>query len=446
MMKRLTIFFLYIAILFGTVTSTTAAELMLHWRFDSPYAFGAIEPDASGRSIDGISTWARTRAGGGMRYAPGQGVFGGAGLLWGGEPGALHGVRGSMQSLAPMKLGEQWTVSLWVNPSRDVNRYEDVLSFVQKIEGQWVTLFSMGQHSGRLRADFRLEGNSRTYQFFDNDTRLSADRWSHLLLVCGEEEISFYLNGKKASEVATTTWDPETEFFVRLSGRNGGPHNRLYGLYDDLRIYDAALGSDQITDLADPSSDFYLNEKLPPVANAGLGYTAWLEEGVGGLREATIQMQGGLQLQGQGGGETDYKWALVKQPDGAKGIFADPSNPETTFTTNRAGAYHFMLTVSNSAGSDIATASGAVFIRDHGPARPNLFVRKPEDVILLDHAEPPHPQRAASLEGKKLPLLAYWNFDSIESGTVVSTGVESRELKSIRPRPRPQTRADMVAD
>ncbi len=420
---------LFIALLLGTVQLSAADELLLHWRFDSPYEFGAIEPDASGHNVDGISTWARTRAGGGMRYAPDQGVFGGAGLLGTGKPGALHGVRGSMQALTPMKLGEEWTVSVWVKPSRDVNRYGDILSFVQKKGDEWVSFFSMGQHAGRLRVNFNLEGKDKLYQFFDQDTRLPADQWSHLLFVCGKKEMSLYLNGKKAVQAATTKWDPTTEFFVRLSGRTGGPHNRLYGLYDDLRIYGGPLNPGQAADVANIDSEFYRNEKLPPVADAGLGYTAWLEEG--GLfsrANACIKMQGGELRPGRNGGPSSYQWEVVKQPKGAKGKFGDTSDPGTTFTTDKTGAYEFKLTVSNAGGSHSATAKGAVFVRDKGPDQPKLFSRKPEDIILLSHVEPPHPQRAAALKGKKLSLVAHWTFDSIDNGVATGSGPNSRNL------------------
>ncbi len=421
-MNKTTKYLLFIALLLGADQPTEAGNLLLHWRFDSTYEFGAIEPDASGQSVDGISTWARIRAGGGLRYAPSQGVFGGAGLLGGGEPGALHGVRGSMQSLTPMKLGRQWAVSLWVKPSRDIYRYYDILSFVQKKEGKWVPVFSLGQH-GRLRANFNLDGKEKLYQFFGKDTKLPADRWSHLLFVCGKEEMSFYLDGEKKSQAATTQWDPKAEFFVRLSGRTGGPHNRLYGLYDDLRIYNGALAHDLARNLANSRSDFYKNEKLPAVADAGLGYTAWLK----GSR-AEIKMQGGQLLSGRNGGATVYKWEIVKQPKGAKGKFADSSDPVTTFTTNKAGAYEFKLTASNAGGSDSALANAAVFVRDKGPARAKLFTRKPEDILLLNHVEPPHPKRAAALKGKKLPLIAHWTFDDIKGNIVRGAGPKAKDI------------------
>jgi len=421
---------LVVLIVLSAASLPAAAEdLRLHWRFDWPCAFGAVEPDASGRSVDGISTWARTRAGGGMRYAPGQGVFGGAGQLGAGKPGALHGVRGSMQSLTPMKLGEEWTVSLWVKPSRDITRYYDIVSFVQKQQDQWVSLFSLGQH-GRLRANLALDGKDTLYQFFGKDTKLPAGRWSHLLFVCHRDKVSFCLNGKTESQASAPRWDAKTEFFVRLSGRTGGPHNRLYGLYDDLRIYNGALDSEQARDLADAKSDFYTNEKQPPVADAGLGYTAWLDEGGPASKAGVkIRMQGRELLPGRNGGKTTYTWEVVKQPEGAKGTFADPTDPETTFATDKAGPYVFKLTARNDGGSDSATANGAVFVRDRGPARPKLFARKPEDVLLLNHVEPPHPKRAAALKGKTLPLVAHWTFDTIDNDTAKAAGAKPREVK-----------------
>ncbi len=119
----------------------------------------------------------------------------------------------------------------------------------------------------------------------------------------------------------------------------------------------------------------------------------------------------------------------VDRAKGAKSNFADPSDPETTFTTNKAGAYEFKLTASNAGGSHSAIAKGAVFVPDKGPAQPKIFSRMPEDVLLLSHVEPPHPQRAAALTGKRLPLVAHWTFDKIDNGTANATGSEPKALK-----------------
>jgi len=140
-------------------------------------------------------------------------------------------------------------------------------------------------------------------------------------------------------------------------------------------------------------------------------------------------MQGGELELGRNGGATVYRWEIVKQPGGAKGQFADPCDPETTFTTDKAGAYEFRLTATGAGGNDSAIARGAVFVRDKGPAQPKLFTRKPEDVLLLNHVEPPHPQRAAALKGKELPLVAHWTFDDIDNDTATANGLKPKDLK-----------------
>ena len=51
-------------------------DLLLYWRFDSPYRYGFAEPDSSGHSHDGLLVWARTRGGGGGEYVPEAGKDG----------------------------------------------------------------------------------------------------------------------------------------------------------------------------------------------------------------------------------------------------------------------------------------------------------------------------------------------------------------------------------
>ena len=65
-----------------------AENMLLNWKFDSSYGFGAFEYDASGNNNDGVVVWNRVGYYGGLSWKPEGGFIGGAGCL-------AKGVRGN---------------------------------------------------------------------------------------------------------------------------------------------------------------------------------------------------------------------------------------------------------------------------------------------------------------------------------------------------------------
>jgi hypothetical protein len=386
-------------------------DLLLHWRFDSPYQFGFVEPDGSGHSNDGLLVWARTRGGGGGEYVPEAGVFGGAGIV---RP------RGAFFSRVPFKLPEEWTLAFWVKPADQIDRTDTIITFTDVSREK--TRFNLGNRGNRFSISTDVDG-SKGGGRFDTNNAYSLDDWHHVAVAYSKDRLAFYLNGKGYVVSHKLPWKLDKEVCLQLAGRRGGPHNRFTGLYDDVRIYGGILDKEAIAALADAASEFYANEGLPPVADPGVGYSAWLGE-----KGAVMTLDGGCRFPGQNGGTVGYQWEVVSAPDGARWKLADSAEPASRLAVTKAGAYELRLTVTNNLGRDSALVKAVVFDRDLGPqGGTTLFEREPWSVLGIEDLEPSRPERVAACKGPIAPL-AYWTFDETEGTTAKGTGPKGRSV------------------
>lgn len=359
---------------------TQATDLVLHWRFDSPYAFGAIEPDCSGNSNDGLLVWARTRAAGGGEYAPGEGVFDGAGVVRG---------RGAFFSKAPLTLPDTWTLALWIKPADTIARCDTIITLTDPARKE--ALFSLGNRDQRFSY---LSGGG------DAKGAYALDRWQHIAIVCAADGTALYLDGTRISSGKTLPELAGRQVCLQLAGWRGRPHNRFTGLYDEVRLYDGPLDQASVAGLADPLAA----PAVSAVADPGVGYTAWLEErkflGFRRGKKATLQLDGAARFPV----ETNYRWDVVAQPDGAVAEFADASDPKTKLTVDKAGTYRLRLT----AGSDSALVQAVLFEHDASPPG-KQFEREPRSVLSIADVEPARPERIP--QPAPIAPTAYWSFD-----------------------------------
>ncbi len=415
-MNRKIPLFVFVSLVLGATPPAADDDLLLHWRFDSPFSYGYVEPDASGRSHDGLLVWGRIRGEGGGEYVPGAGVFGGAGTVRG---------RGSLFSMEPFTLPGEWTLSFWAKPADQIGRTDTLITFTDP--SRETARFNLGNRGGQFSFSTDLDGRKDGGRF-DTGDAYSLDAWHHMVLVYGKDKVAFHLNGRKYESSHKLPWKPEARICLRLGGSRGGAHNRFTGLYDDVRVYGRVLDDAQIRDMADAKSEFYGKEALPPVAHAGIGYTAWLEEtkraSFEGGRTATIDLAGGTRFPGQNGGEIRYRWEVVSRPAGANAELEDPARPDTRLFVDRAGAYRLRLTARNAAGSDSALVHAAVFVKDRGPGRPaRLFQREPWSLLGVDKFEPERQERVDACKGLLAPV-AHWSFD--ETGGTAARGTGPR--------------------
>jgi hypothetical protein len=384
---------------------------VVHWRFDHPHSYGDMEVDASGHNNDGIVRWDKIRSVGGLQWSPNAGMHGGAG----------HGGAGCLQSHQPITLPQEWSLSLWVAFDKDVSGMH-LVSMQQAGKKKPSTVFTLGYGKKKqLVAEINI-GDKITSAVFPAGIKPIKGEWTHLAVVVGEQGVDCYINGHKQSSSTTIDWDSQQQLLLNVSAQLGQRQHRFKGgRFDELRLFARPLRDEEVFRLAD--KDFYATEAVRPVADAGLGYTAFLDAG-----KATIKMQGREMQSGQNAGATRYKWELLKQPKGANGRFADAHQPDTTFSASKAGDYEFKLTLSNAAGSDSAVAKGAFFVRDRAPSNAKLYERNDHEHLRSFGFEAPNAKRAAALVGKSMPLIAHWTFDEGKGPSVSGRGPRGERL------------------
>jgi hypothetical protein len=115
-----------------------------------------------------------------------------------------------------------------------------------------------GNNSGRQRVEFRLDGGRLRVEHGSGnkrgDTTVNDNRWHHVALVVPEggdiESTIFYLDGafEPQREISNPSnkFNLTSNFDVQIGRRYDTNGRLLFGLLDDLRIYDKALTQDEI--------------------------------------------------------------------------------------------------------------------------------------------------------------------------------------------------------
>ncbi|AQT67157.1 Alpha-amylase/pullulanase [Anaerohalosphaera lusitana] len=133
--------------------------------------------------------------------------------------------------------------------------------------GEYV--FNMGS-DGTL--GFMIYGNS-AYQFsFSSTATVNDGEWHHVVAVRDGTDGYIYVDAGTPATASGTVRDLASNIGVGI-GADIRDNNRYFnGLMDDVRIYDKALSSSEITDLHDAFTGG--GDTTPPAAPTGLGATA----------------------------------------------------------------------------------------------------------------------------------------------------------------------------
>jgi hypothetical protein len=115
-----------------------------------------------------------------------------------------------------------------------------------------------GNNSGRQRVEFRLEGGRLRVEhgsgYKRGDNTVNDNQWHHVAMVVPQEgdieSTIFYIDGavdpQREISNPTNKYNLVSNFDVQIGRRYDTNGRNLYGLLDDLRIYDKALTQDEI--------------------------------------------------------------------------------------------------------------------------------------------------------------------------------------------------------
>lgn len=119
--------------------------------------------------------------------------------------------------------------------------------------------------------EFRWRNGSETFR---SNARLGLGGWVHIALVFKPGEQRFYFNGSLDSNVGNNTLGLQNDAsFLYLGSDEGGGFNQLYGLMDEVRIYDAALPISSIQAIMQETTPCEIEVDHYAISHSGTGVT-----------------------------------------------------------------------------------------------------------------------------------------------------------------------------
>ncbi|MBF0230358.1 MAG: LamG domain-containing protein [Desulfamplus sp.] len=159
-------------------------------------------------------------------------------------------------------LTDEVTTALWVKPAVIQNCLTQVL--IQR--GRYVYPFMMRIESKRIRACIRT--TTGTHYLF-GQSMLVPDQWYHVALTFAGGEMILYMDGKEESRLSVSGQMNVMANQKTTLGANPLGPNPFAGNLDDVRIYDRALGLEEITMLSMMQGD----EKPMSITQNGITWT-----------------------------------------------------------------------------------------------------------------------------------------------------------------------------
>ena len=234
--------------LLPSIAGNTSAELVAHWKFDE--GSGDIAHDSSGSGHDGTLM-------GDTQWMPG--IIGGA-LAFDGysdqannttDPGNINWV-----SVDPFDVfGSGITMAAWIRPDGfDITDARIVTK--QKTWSSIDIWWMLSTYTDGTALRMRLKtddggGDGGTTTMWSDTGYLEVGVWSHVAATYDGSMMRLYHNGieiMSTNKTGTIQTDPTAAVAICNSplGDPGGLRATFHGLLDDLRIYDSALGEQEL--------------------------------------------------------------------------------------------------------------------------------------------------------------------------------------------------------
>ena len=231
-----------------SMASIASADLVAHWPFDE--GSGDTAYDSSGNGHDGIlmgdPQWAAGKIGGALGF---DGYSDQANHTT--DPGNINWV-----SVDPFDVvGPGITLAAWIRPEGfDISdaRIITKQKTWSSVDIWWMLSTYTDGTALRMRLktdDGGADGGTTT--MFSDAGYLEAGVWSHVAATYDGSKMRLYHNGVEimsADKTGTIQTDPTAAVAIGNSplGDPGGLRATFHGLIDDLRIYNSALGEQEL--------------------------------------------------------------------------------------------------------------------------------------------------------------------------------------------------------
>lgn len=145
-----------------------------------------------------------------------------------------------------------FTLAAWINPKRAGDTWQQIFRSIRMDDTSNDTLFI--NNDGRLSWRGRVGGGWAGGMCETASDMVPADQWTHFAVTGDETNFRIYLNGALSQESAFQTTDGSNAFYY-IAGDPTWIDESYSGSIDDVRIYDRALASDEISELVGKEAD-----------------------------------------------------------------------------------------------------------------------------------------------------------------------------------------------
>ena len=250
----------------SSTINDTDPDLLIYYPLNSDLLDNSAQGSRS--SSDGWPFNISSNAGGSISFGEGcaygnSAYFDGSGQLDGSR---YNGSFGYNDNFSNSDIPDNWTISVWLNPDGDLEKFSSVISTGDDNDGPNLQIDVDDHYEpvGRIRAFNTISGDNKVH-----GPRLYIGNWYHAVLVHeADDDIFFYVNGrlrdsstgwlKVCNSSSSPTCSPTRNQWDRIKiGLNRHGDNNWKGFIDEVKIFGRSLSATEIEAL--------YQKTLPPI-------------------------------------------------------------------------------------------------------------------------------------------------------------------------------------
>ena len=250
----------------SSTINDTDPDLLIYYPLNSDLLDKSAQGSRS--SSDGWPFNISSNAGGSISFGEGcaygnSAYFDGSGQLDGSR---YNGSFGYNDNFSNSDIPDNWTISVWLNPDGDLEKFSSVISTGDDNDGPNLQIDVDDHYEpvGRIRAFNTISGDNKVH-----GPRLYIGNWYHAVLVHeADDDIFFYVNGrlrdsstgwlKVCNGSSSPTCSPTRNQWDRIKiGLNRHGDNNWKGFIDEVKIFGRSLSATEIEAL--------YQKTLPPI-------------------------------------------------------------------------------------------------------------------------------------------------------------------------------------
>jgi hypothetical protein len=176
----------------------------------------------------------------------------------------------SRGSLSSTFTSDKVTLTAWVYPTKSGSNFQSFAKVATGGNGKNAVVF-IQERNGNWDAVFRDNNNNNIVA--STNVSINANRWYHLALVYDQSEIKIYVDGTLEGSTSSTAQINDFSDFAIGANVDRSSNQNIDAYIDEVRLYNTALSSSDITDLSNQkgslttSTKSFSTSKKPNIEN-----------------------------------------------------------------------------------------------------------------------------------------------------------------------------------